>query len=149
MNGSKNFHIALIYLGAIPFVVGSILMMIGYEKILYLGKIEWIIGSYGLVICSFVSGSHWGQFTQGLGTININLPLSSNSIVLLAWFFFLILNPEYFFYILIVLFFVLLAIDYQLFKLDRISLSYFKGRAIVTTAVNFALLTSAIAKDLQ
>ena len=130
-------------------VVGSILMMIGYEKILYLGKIEWIIGSYGLVICSFVSGSHWGQFIQGLGTININLPLSSNSIVLLAWFFFLILNPEYFFYILIVLFFVLLAIDYQLFKLDRISLSYFKGRAIVTTAVNFALLTSAIAKDLQ
>ena len=149
MNSSKNFHIARIYLGAIPFVVGSILMMIGYEKILYLGKIEWIIGSYGLVICSFISGAHWGQFIQGVGSININLPLSSNSIVLVAWFFFLILSPEYFFYILIALFFILLGIDYQLFKLARISLNYFKSRAIVTTAVNFALLASAIATDLQ
>ena len=148
MNGSKNFHIALIYLGAIPFVFGGTLMMIGFEKVSYLGQIEYMIGSYGLVICSFISGAHWGQFIQGVGTVNINLPLSSNSIVLLAWFFFIILNPEYFFYILIVLFFILLAIDYQLFKFAKISLNYFKSRAIVTTAVNLVLLISAIAKDL-
>ena len=84
-----------------------------------------------------------------MGSININLPLSSNSIVLVAWFFFLILSPEYFFYILIALFIILLGIDYQLFKLARISLKYFKSSAIVTTAVNFALLASAIATDLQ
>ena len=148
MNSSKNFHIALIYLGAAPFVIGALMMTIGFEKILYLGKIEWIIGSYGLVICSFISGAHWGQFIQGVGSVNINMPLSSNSIVLVAWFFFLILSPEYFFYILIALFFILLGIDYQLFKLDRISLNYFNSRAIVTTAVNFALLASAITLDL-
>ena len=148
MNSSKNFYISLVYLGAAPFVIGALVLTIGFEKILYLGKIEWIIGSYGLVICSFISGAHWGQFIQGVGSVNINLPLSSNSIVLVAWFFFLILSPEYFFYILIALFFILLGIDYQLFKLDRISLNYFKSRAIVTTAVNFALLASAITLDL-
>ncbi|MAV87025.1 MAG: DUF3429 domain-containing protein [Rhodospirillaceae bacterium] len=144
MISSKNFHFTLIYMGAIPFVIGSILLVLGFEEILYLGRLEWIIGSYGLVICSFIAGVHWGQFIQGVDLVKINLPLTSNSIVLLAWFLFLILNSVYFFYILILLFFVLLAIDYQLFKLDRISLNYIKCRAIVTTAVNTALLISGI-----
>ena len=138
MISSKNFHFTLIYMGAVPFVIGSILLVLGFEEILYLGR------SYGLVICSFIAGVHWGQFIQGVDLVKINLPLTSNSIVFLSWFLFLILNSVYFFYILILLFFVLLAIDYQLFKLDRISLNYIKCRAIVTTAVNTALLISGI-----
>ena len=89
---TKTFYY-LIYAGTIPFILCSICFSAGIKSIYLLGSVDKILSAYGLVILSFLSGSHWGQHLYINRRIwGCILPVLSNIIAVLLCFSFLVLS---------------------------------------------------------
>lgn len=144
MKSYKNLDIYLAYFGLTPFVFFSLCLILGYSDFLIFGNIIKAISLYGVVITSFMAGTHWGRqinlepsFTKTLIQVASNL----NAIVI--WIGYLNLDPKDFILLLIAEFLVLLKIDYYFFKLDLISSKYFKYiRLPITLCVVISLAVS-------
>lgn len=129
----------LIYGGALPFIIGAILIVFGVETIFLLGDIKQAFSAYGLLIVSFIAGTHWGQQVASKDEMTINLFVTSNIIAIAVWLSY-VMAPFTLFVILLMLYFaILLAIDYVLFSNLEISKSYFVARNIITIIVCIAL----------
>ncbi|MBY7734546.1 DUF3429 domain-containing protein [Francisella philomiragia] len=144
MKSYKNLDIYLAYFGLTPFVFFSLCLILGYSDFLIFGNIIKAISLYGVVIASFMAGTHWGRqinlepsFTKTLIQVTSNL----NAIII--WIGYLNLDPKDFILLLIAEFLVLLKIDYYFFKLDLISSKYFKCiRLPITLCVVISLAVS-------
>ncbi|MEY8701786.1 DUF3429 domain-containing protein [Francisella philomiragia] len=144
MKSYKNLDIYLAYFGLTPFVFFSLCQILGYSDFLIFGNIIKAISLYGVVIASFMAGTHWGRqinlepsFTKTLIQVASNL----NAIVI--WIGYLNLDPKDFILLLIAEFLVLLKIDYYFFKLELISSKYFKYiRLPITLCVVISLAVS-------
>ncbi|AJI53796.1 DUF3429 domain-containing protein [Francisella philomiragia] len=144
MKSYKNLDIYLAYFGLTPFVFFSLCLILGYSDFLIFGNIIKAISLYGVVIASFMAGTHWGRqinlepsFTKTLIQVASNL----NAIVI--WIGYLNLDPIDFMLLLIAEFLVLLKIDYYFFKLELISSKYFKYiRLPITLCVVISLAVS-------
>jgi hypothetical protein len=131
---------SLPYAGALPFVVGAMLLVSGVSPLPFLGSAQWVVISYGLLIISFMAGVHWGQYLVGVRA-PVNLLVSSNVVALCAWFGFLLLPVFWFCLLLVVLFAVLYLIDRQLHSRS----DYLNTRRNVTGLVCVSLLVTAFA----
>lgn len=144
MKSYKNLDIYLAYFGLTPFVFFSLCLILGYSDFLIFGNIIKAISLYGVVIASFMAGTHWGRqinlepsFTKTL------LQVASNLNAIIIWIGYLNLDPKDFILLLIAEFLVLLKIDYYFFKLNLISSKYFKYiRLPITLCVVISLAVS-------
>lgn len=144
MKSYKNLDIYLAYFGLTPFVFFSLCLILGYSDFLIFGNIIKAISLYGVVIASFMAGTHWGRqinlepsFTKTL------LQVASNLNAIIIWIGYLNLDPKDFILLLIAEFLVLLKIDYYFFKLNLISSKYFKYiRLPITLCVVISLTVS-------
>ncbi|WP_440465282.1 DUF3429 domain-containing protein [Psychrobacter sp. ASPA161_6] len=136
----------LTFAGTIPFIACAFLLMVDVVTVPILGSVANILSAYGLVIASFMVGTHWGNHLS-LADDNkwaIRLPLYSNVIALGLWLGFLILSAVDFIWLLVIGFISLLVIDYSLHRAQIISHAYFKVRQYVTAIVVISLVVAAL-----
>lgn len=139
---TKTFYY-LIYAGTIPFILCSICFSAGIKSIYLLGSVDKILSAYGLVILSFLSGSHWGQHLYINRRIwGCTLPVLSNIIAVLLCFGFLVLSFKELVAIFVASFIILLIIDHRLFQMRLISDHYFQTRCFVSAIVIISLIIS-------
>lgn len=139
---TKTFYY-LIYAGTIPFILCSICFSAGIKSIYLLGSVDKILSAYGLVILSFLSGSHWGQHLYINRRIwGCTLPVLSNIIAVLLCFSFLVLSFKELVAIFVASFIILLIIDHRLFQMRLISDHYFQTRCFVSAIVIISLIIS-------
>lgn len=139
---TKTFYY-LIYAGTIPFILCSICFSAGIKSIYLLGSVDKILSAYGLVILSFLSGSHWGQHLYINRRIwGCTLPVLSNIIAVLLCFSFLVLDFKKLVAIFVAAFIILLIIDHRLFQMRLISDHYFQTRCFVSAIVIISLIIS-------
>lgn len=139
---TKTFYY-LIYAGTIPFILCSICFSAGIKSIYLLGSVDKILSAYGLVILSFLSGSHWGQHLYINRRIwGCTLQVLSNIIAVLLCFSFLVLSFKELAAIFVAAFIILLIIDHRLFQMHLISDHYFQTRCFVSAVVIISLIIS-------
>lgn len=132
---TKAFYY-LTYAGTIPFILCSICFSADIKSIYLLGSVDKILSTYGLVILSFLSGSHWGQHLYINRRIwGYTLPVLSNIIAVLLCFSFLVLGFKELVAIFVAAFIILLIIDHRLFQMHLISDHYFQTRCFVSAIV--------------
>lgn len=122
-------------LGALPFLVSSLLLTLGVYDLPLLGSTAEILRSYSLAIAVFMCGIHWGQYLQDTEARSLNLLMTSNVLTLILWFGFLVTSFVVYFVIVIAVFLALLWVDYRLHQAGRITARYFKMRLAVTAVV--------------
>lgn len=122
-------------LGALPFLVSSLLLTLGVYDLPFLGSTAEILRSYSLAIAVFMCGIHWGQYLQDTQARSLNLLMTSNVLTLILWFGFLVTSFVVYFVIVIAVFLALLWVDYRLHKAGRITARYFRMRLAVTAVV--------------
>ena len=140
----KIFFIYLSYLGTIPFIFCSICFVNELHFVPYLGSTEKILSGYGLVITSFMAGSHWGQHLNINSKWNTYLPILSNMNAVLLCLSFLIFSFKTLLIIFMCSFLILILIDSKLFRESLISYAYFKARCSVTLIVIISLIFSTV-----
>ena len=140
----KRLFPYLMYAGAIPFVFCAICLSTHIHQWPLLGPVEKILGMYGLVILSFLAGSHWGQHFQMRCFWHRTLPILSNVIVVLLWLGTLLLSFKMLLAMFVTVFVILLLIDYHLLQHDLISKHYFHTRLFASTIVIVSLVISGI-----
>jgi len=139
---TKAFYY-LTYAGAIPFIFCTVCFSTNIQSIYLLGSVEKILSAYGLVISSFLSGSHWGQHLHINRRIWVYaLPILSNIIAVLLCFSFLVLSFKTEVAIFVAAFIVLLIIDHRLFQMGLINDHYFQTRCFVSAIVIISLIIS-------
>lgn len=139
----KTIFPYLTYAGAIPFIVCTVCLSVDIYQMPFLGHIEKILSVYGLVISSFMAGSHWGQHLHMHKELSgLSLAILSNIIAILLWFGFLVLSFSMLMVMLATAFVVLLIIDYRLFKMGLITCHYFRTRCLVSAIVIASLIIS-------
>mgnify|MGYP002877491988 FL=1 len=134
----------LTYGGAIPFVMGAACLVVDIRSVPFLGSTADFMGAYGLVIASFLSGTHWQLHLNQNAGWSLFLALSSNVMAIGLWTAFLVLAPEAFFLALSFIFLIFLAIDHRLAISGLINKHYFKTRAGVTGIVVLSLICSGL-----
>ncbi|WP_350557592.1 DUF3429 domain-containing protein [Psychrobacter sp. CAL346-MNA-CIBAN-0220] len=136
----------LTFAGAIPFVVCTILLIMGIGAIPVLGRTAHILSIYGLVIASFMAGAHWGNHLSLADDHSwaVKLPIFSNIMALALWLGFLTLPMVGFLWLLMIGFVCMLVIDYSLNQAHIISYDYFKVRKYVTAIVVFSLIIAVV-----
>ncbi|HDZ08881.1 DUF3429 domain-containing protein [Pseudohongiella sp.] len=130
-----NLPAILAGLGALPFLVSSLLLTLGVYNLPLLGSTAEILRSYSLAIAVFMCGIHWGQYLQDTQARSLNLLMTSNVLTLILWFGFLVTSFVVYFVIVIAVFLALLWVDYRLHKAGRITARYFRMRLAVTAVV--------------
>ena len=130
--------------GAIPFWFCAICLMLDIQTVPVLGDVQNILMVYGLVISSFLAGSHWGQHLHIDGRWKILLPLSSNVIAVLLWFAYVVLAFKAMLVGFGVSFVILLLIDKMLHQEKIIDSDYYRIRIIVTVLVVASLIVSGV-----
>ena len=139
---TKAFYY-LIYAGTIPFILCSICFSTDIKSIYLLGSVDKILSAYGLVILSFLSGSHWGQHLYINRRIwGFTLPVLSNIIAVFLCFSFLVIGFKELVAIFVAAFIILLIIDHRLFQMRLISDHYFQTRCFVSAIVIISLIIS-------
>ena len=139
---TKAFYY-LTYAGTIPFILCSICFSAYIKSIYLLGSVDKILSAYGLVILSFLSGSHCEQRLYINRRIWVYaLPIFSNIIAVLLCFSFLVLSFKALVAIFVAAFIILLIIDHRLFQIHLISDHYFQTRCFVSVIVIILLIIS-------
>ncbi|MFN7094067.1 MAG: DUF3429 domain-containing protein [Burkholderiales bacterium] len=140
MQEPRPLYIYLAYAGTLPFLLGVILLAFGIRIIPYIGGVVRFVQLYGLVIASFISGTHWGQYLSSSSKVPINLFIISNLITICVWLSFIFLSPLVFLEILTLIFLILLLLDRQLYHQHFITRNYFQTRIIATVIVMLTLI---------
>jgi hypothetical protein len=130
----------LALLGALPFVISSLLLALDINSLPLLGSVANLLSSYTLVIAVFMCGVHWGQYLQQPEEHSLNLLLISNILTVLLWFIWLLSPLHIFLAVALTVFVILLMIDMRLRLLNVISKSYFRTRMLVTGIVCLFLI---------
>ena len=128
------------YLGAIPFVLGLMLQLMGYDMLIYFLATQRVVLSYALAIVCFMAGAVWGQSVAGL-PLKYPMLIASNVITLVAWAAYLYLTPRTMGLLYAALFAILYLIDTR-FPLPP---HYLKTRRNVTLIVCACLVAISFA----
>lgn len=158
MTHTKKIFPYLTLAGAIPFVFCTLLLITNVSSlpdgipVLAGYPTMMVVKVYGIVIASFMAGSHWGTHlhlisekgyssdtTKNTKIWSYYLPLISNLIAIGLWLAFITLSDSCFFIILISNFLLMLVVDWFLIKADIIQLDYFKIRCLITAIVVLSL----------
>ena len=132
--------IYLSYAGLIPFVLLTILLFIDINPLSSLVSVQNVLSVYGILIASFVAGSHWG--------ISLSLPedlhltfivILTNIIAILLWLGFLFLSFRMLLLMLISIFIIELISDYIIYSKHATDKIYMKSRFYVSSILIITL----------
>ena len=140
----KIIYPYLSYAGTLPFIFCAFCFIENIHTLPLLGYTDKVLSGYGLVITSFMAGSHWGQHLNLSGKWEISLPALSNINAILLWLAYIIFSFKVLLFVFVVSFLVLLSIDKILFQSNLISHKYFRTRCLVTLIVILSLIISGI-----
>lgn len=138
----KHLRTSLTYAGVLPFIACALCLVMNVRTVPILGPVEQILGAYGLIIATFLAGSHWGQHLALCGGWGVFLPVSSNISALALWLVFLTMPPHLLFWALVASFGLFLFIDGRLYDADIIDHDYFDLRRHVTAIVGTTLIVA-------
>jgi len=130
----------LTFAGALPFVIGALLLAFGADALPLLGPLDTMLSAYSLLILSFLAGINWGQHLATQAPIGRLLPLISNVMALIAWLMFLTLGFQAQMYGFACAFFVQLLIDWRVFAARLTTQDYMLTRLFVSLVVMASLL---------
>jgi hypothetical protein len=136
---TRKLPAILAYVGALPFVAGSLLFTFGVYNVPVLGGTAELLRSYSFAIAVFMCGVHWGQYLQDPQARHFNLLMISNALTVVLWLAYLLISFFIFSAMVIATFLALLWIDYQLYQSNSITWRYFKMRMGVTAVVCLSL----------
>ena len=139
-NEQKPLYIYLAYLGLIPFVGLTLLLVKSIHILPLIGSTLTAFLLYALLISVFMSGAHWGQQLHPNSQWNIFLPITSNINTVVLWISYLCLDKHTVLTILSISYIGLLIIDKVLYHYDAIKSDYYLARKIITTIVLFCLI---------
>ena len=57
----------LTYAGTLPFIACTLCLVMNIRTVPILGSVDHILTVYGIIIATFLAGSHWGQHLSLLG----------------------------------------------------------------------------------
>lgn len=126
--------------GTIPFILGALLLLFGYDSLPRLGPLDQLVASYGLAIVCFLAGAHWGSYLAARFADTLNLFIISNSIFLAVWLTYVGAGARMAISTQILAFLALLFIDLRLKNNGAISATYFRVRTMATVTVVLSLL---------
>ena len=135
----------LALLGALPFVLCSLLLTLDIMNLPLLGSVPRLLSSYTLVIAVFMCGVHWGQYLQPASAHSLNLFIVSNVLTILLWIAWLLAPTDIFLFLALIVFVLLLLIDARLRLQQLIGKPYFRMRLLVTSIVCASLLLAVYA----
>ena len=138
----KMVYPFLSYAGTLPFIFCATCLAQGIQIIPLIGYTEKVLTGYGLVIVSFLAGSHWGLHLVINKKSLIYLPLTSNVTVIIIWVSFFILQFKVLLCVFIFSLLILLGIDKKLYEDGIISYRYIKTRCSVSLIVILSLIIS-------
>lgn len=133
------------YAGTLPFIFAALALGLGIETMPVLGNIKQVLSVYGLVIASFMAGSHWGQ------QLSLNQPwknvliLTSNVQAIALWGAYVMLSFSALMLWLLLSFLLLLWVDYQLMRAGIVLKAYYQLRFRITAIVSIMLAVAAFA----
>jgi NADH:ubiquinone oxidoreductase subunit 6 (subunit J) len=130
---------SLTYLGTIPFILAAFFLLLGIKMVPSLGATTYVISIYGLVIASFMAGSHWGQHITASKKLSTQIYFMSNLMALSLWMEFLVGSLIAYFGLLIAVFILSLWIDYLGYQKKMITSDYMNLRWRVTSVVVLSL----------
>ena len=145
MNYSMHLYTkCLTCAGLIPFIACALLLSTGVESVPWLGSVSTLLSVYGLVIASFLAGSHWGQHLDQQNMLRPWLAYSSNVCAIALWLGFSLATFTVFIWLLMGVFLLLLGVDIVLFRAKFITGNYVKMRVIVTVIVVLSLWVAGV-----
>lgn len=130
----------LTYAGALPFIALAIAYALDVRLLPIVGSTKSALSAYTLIIVCFMAGSHWGLHLKLSGLWQWVLPLTSNSVAIVAWLAFLDFPFRSFLLTMSISFILLLLIDLTLSAKGYLSKGYIRVRVIVTAVVVTCLL---------
>ena len=126
--------------GTIPFILGALLLLFGYDSLPRLGPLDQLVASYGLAIVCFLAGAQWGSYLAARFADTLNLFIISNAIFLAVWLTYVGAGARMAISTQILAFLALLFIDLRLKNNGAISATYFRMRTMATVTVVLSLL---------
>ena len=129
----------LTFLGIVPFFLSPFAVVFSETLPLHVAQ-KWTI-SYGAIIISFISGSHWSLVQSSRGEPKPVILFESNFIALVAWLT-LFLGTIYSICVLLLCFAYLLSIEKRFCRDNNVPSWYFKLRVQVTTLVCILLVSN-------
>ena len=135
-------YLALV--GTLPFIICTLFFISPSSNIGTTAWVEMALHSYGLVIVTFMCGTHWGLYLFTHPQCSINLFIISNLITLVCWFCYLSEHGTIILLSQICAFIVLLAIDRHLQQKEIIHMDYYKTRRNITAIVVLTLSMNLI-----
>ncbi len=134
MKMEKTYR-TLAYLGALPFMACAGLQALDVAPLKILGPHVDVALTYGLVIMSFMAGTHWGLYLNASKPAPVNLFITSNAITIVMWALYLAAGTVITLVGFIFGFLALLWIDYRLAQAGIITAAYYKVRVGVSALV--------------
>lgn len=141
----RRLYTLLTYAGALPFVACALLPWVGVEHVGRLGSVYRIAALYGLVIASFVAGSHWGIYLSRRGDAPVNLFVTSNVVAVAVWFVSLLGNFRSTLLALMLAFAYLVLVDFRLQRAGITTTDYWRTRLRVSAIVVASLAVTLVA----
>lgn len=141
-SATRFLPLLLIFSGSLPFITGTLLLLLGFEALPLIGNVAHAIAAYGLVIVVFLTGIHWGQ-QLSLGRTAPGLFIYSNILAVLSWLAWLLLPLQYFLVFLTVPQILILAIDHSLYMQAVLKKDYIIFRSLITGIVIICLFLAA------
>ncbi|MDG2088865.1 MAG: hypothetical protein P8J68_09040 [Arenicellaceae bacterium] len=122
-SATRFLPLLLIFSRSLPFITGTLLLLLGFEALPLIGNVAYAIAAYGLVIIVLLTGTHWGQ-QLSLGCMAPGLFIYSNNLAVLSWLAWLLLPLQYFLVFLTVPQILILAIDHSLYMQAVFGMGY-------------------------
>lgn len=140
----KKIYPILMYTGTLPFIFCAICFLLDWKSIPFFSETTHILKVYGLVIASFMAGTHWGKALNMNGPSKREILIASNMNAIFLWISFLLFPFHLMLLALIISFLASLWNDKKLLQAGLINFSYFFNRCIITTIVITTLIIARI-----
>lgn len=140
----KKIYPTLMYAGTLPFIFCAFCLALHWKSIPFLGTTSHILSVYGLVIASFMAGSHWGKALNMNGPSKRDILIASNINAIFLWASFLFFPFKLMLLALIISFLASLWNDKKLLQAGLINFTYFFNRCIITMIVITTLIIARI-----
>lgn len=140
-------YIWFVYLGALPFIACLGAVYMNWSPPAELASPTEIAIIYGLLIASFMAGTHWGTFLYKAEQSPVNLFVASNALTVAVWLIYLTKNEMLILVALVLAFIALYVVDVLLHQHRLISSHYLQTRRNVTGIVLFCLVGLLLAPE--
>jgi hypothetical protein len=142
-NAKKHIHSVLTILGVVPFIGCALLLHCDITTWPYGGQVATTMNVYGLLIASFLAGSHWGMTLSPGNVAHPFVAFFSNVMVVILWLSYSILSTSAMFIVESVILGVLLMQERLTWGIQRMPAGYASIRLAITILVMVLLLLTA------